>query len=372
MGSRRLRVLGVWALALIVSLLPAGGGVSGASGSRAADRWPEWTWRARIAGAAFEPGETTAEIAERLDELAGQGVTVVLADSPWGWSYDAWVDDAAFQRTAEVITRMTELAHERGLRVVMYLTGLELIAPPERYPGDEHPDWPQIAITGEPILFDDIGNEDEHWLEEGEWDLWISPCSSYLELSLARVRDVMACGVDGLWVDTVYLQYSIGDHDELWPSFDPCSVQGFEAATGLSVPRREDWDDPAWFRWIVWRHEQLAEFIRALWAAAEERRPGIPFFVENWCVDTSGATVYANDPTVFLDEPAISTGHEIGTIDDRIDLGGTGMRAATLEQWLDFRRMVAFARAADRGKPSWILTYGYQPRDSTLLACREV
>jgi hypothetical protein len=41
---------------------------------------------------------------------------------------------------------------------------------------------------------------------------------------------------------------------------------------------------------------------------------------------------------------------------------------ATLDQWLSFRTMIAFARGADRGKPSWILTYGYRPRDSAQLA----
>ena len=42
----------------------------------------------------------------------------------------------------------------------------------------------------------------------------------------------------------MYLQHSIGGHEDLWPSNDPCSVTGFRAATGLTVPTFEDWDDP--------------------------------------------------------------------------------------------------------------------------------
>ncbi len=48
-----------------------------------------------------------------------------------------------------------------------------------------------------------------------------------------------------------------------------------------------------------------------------------------------------------------------------MDQGETGMKQAALEQWLAFRTMIAFARGADRGKPTWVLTYGYQPRDSS-------
>jgi len=336
--------------------------------SSVAFAWPEWARTARIAGASFELEDSEADIDARLDALAAQNVSVVLADSPWGWSYSAWVDDAEFYAVRDRVTTMVQKAHARGLKVVMYQTGLELTSTPERNPGPEHPDWPQRSLDGQPILFNDIRSDQEHWLDEGEWDLWVSPCSSYRQFSLNRVREMVRTGIDGLWVDTVYLQHSIGDHEDLWPSTDPCSVAAFRAATGLGVPTAEDWDNPAWRRWVVWRHWQMADYLLALKEAARQVNPDLVFFEENWNADTSGATYYANDPAEYLAYPDLSTGHEVSTIGDRVDEGETGMQGATLDQWLAFRTMIAFARAADRGKPSWILTYGYRPRDSAQLA----
>ena len=182
------------------------------------------------------------------------------------------------------------------------------------------------------------------------------------------MRDMVETGIDGLWVDTVYLQHSIGKHEDLWPSADPCSISPFLDATGLTLPIVEDWEDHTWQRWIVWRHQQMVDYLLALKHAAREVNPSIVFFEENWNSDSSGATEYANDPAAYLPYSDISTGHEVGTIGDRVDEGQTGMRDATLDQWLAYRTMIAFARAADGVKPSWILTYGYEPRDSEQMA----
>ena len=330
--------------------------------------WPDWSRTARIAGSAFHLEDSEEDIDAALDDLAAQHVSVVLADSPWGWSYSAWVDDTEFYSVRDMVATVVEKAHARGLRVVMYQTGLELTSDPSRKPGVEGSDWPQRSLDGEAILFNDISSDQEHWLDQGEWDLWVSPCSSYRDFSLDRVREMVGTGIDGLWVDTVYLLHSIGSHEDLWPSTDPCSISAFEGATGLTVPIVEDWEDPTWRRWIVWRHRQMVDYLLALKDAAREVNPGLVFFEENWSSDSSGATQYANDPASYLGIPDISTGHEVSTIGDRVDEGQTAMRNATLDQWLAYRTMIAFARAADGGKPSWILTYGYEPRDSEQMA----
>ena len=330
--------------------------------------WPPWSRTARIAGSSFHLEDTEEDIDAALDDLASQQVSVVLADSPWGWSYTAWMDDAEFAAVGEMMTTVVEKTHSRGLRVVVYQTGLELTSQPGPRPNVEDPGWLQRSLSGETIFFNDISSQQEHWLDEGEWDLWLSPCSDYRDFSLDRVRRMAATGIDGLWVDTVYLQHGIGGHQDLWPSTDSCSVSGFESATGFTVPEEEDWDDLTWRRWVVWRHGQMVDFLVALKEAAREVNPDLVFFEENWNTDSSGATQYANDPAAYLPYADMSTGHEVGTIGDRVDVGQTGMRDATLDQWLAYRTMIAFARAADRGKPSWFLTYGYRPRDSAQLA----
>jgi hypothetical protein len=175
-------------------------------------------------------------------------------------------------------------------------------------------------------------------------------------------------GIDGLWVDQAYLQASVGSHHDLWPSTDPCSVAAFKAATNLPLPRRIDWDDPIFRRWIVWRHEQIAEYLRAELQTARAVNPEIFLLHENSSVDSGRSTYVAADPTSLLGVAGAATAHEVETIADRMDRGATGMQGATLEQWLAFRTMIAFARAADRGKPSWVLTYGCKERDSAQLA----
>jgi len=330
--------------------------------------WPDWARTARIAGAFFDLSDTTATIDARLNALVSQNVSVVLADCPWGGSYSAWVDDTTFTAIRNMVTTMVQKAHARGLKVVMYQTGLELTSTPDRNPGPEHPDWPQRSLNGQPTLFNDITNDEEHWLEKGQWDLWISPNSSFREFSVGRVREIVRTGIDGLWVDTVYLCWGIGKHEDLWPSTDAASSASFYAATGLRVPTAENWDSPTWRRWVIWRHSQMTDYLQALKSAARTENPNLVFFEENWNADASGATQYGNDPADYIAYPDISTGHEISTIADRVDKGQSGMQGATLDEWLSFRTMVAFARGADRGKPSWILTYGCKPRDSAQLA----
>ncbi|MCB0085615.1 MAG: hypothetical protein KDE47_31955, partial [Caldilineaceae bacterium] len=120
--------------------------------------WPDWARTARIAGAYFAPDLSDTAIDAQLDELASQQVSVVLADSPWGEAYATWVDDAEFAAVRATIAKVVEKAHTRGLKVVLYQTGLELLSEPTRNPELEHPEWAQMALNGTPLLFNDIAN----------------------------------------------------------------------------------------------------------------------------------------------------------------------------------------------------------------------
>jgi hypothetical protein len=330
--------------------------------------FPQWAYRARIAGSYFDLDDEELNVGAQLGALAGQKASVVLANCPLGSWYKAWADEQAFQRNLALLRQVVDESHRQGLKVVLYLTGLEQIAEGQLNPALEHPDWVQTSIAGRPLDYNDISSEEEHWLEKGLSDVWMAPASPYRDFYLERVKAIAATGLDGLWIDTGYLPTSIGSHDGLWPSHDPLSAERFRAAYGLELPKKEDWKDEAWQRWIVWRHEEIGDFMAAIREAAVAVNPGIAFFNENWSVDGAGATTYANDPTVYAALPDISTGHEVGTLGIRADLGETGMQDATLDQWLSFATMIKFARAADRGKPSWILTYGYQPGDAERLA----
>lgn len=337
-------------------------------------QWPAWSRHARIAGAYFHPSESRAVMETRINRLAKEAVSVIVADSPLGEQYNAWTDAAAFAATRATIEQVVDLAHARNLKVVLYHTGLELIAEPGRHPGVERPAWAQRALDGTPSVYNDVSKRDVHWLDTGIWDFWLHPClctqkdCGYSPLFFKRIRALVRTGIDGLWVDQVYLQSSVGTHHDLWPSSDPCSAKAFQQATGLSAPHQVDWGDPTFQRWVVWRHAQVTAYLRAEVAEARRINPQIVFLTENSCVDSSRSTYVATDPTAFHGIQDLATAHEIETIADRMDRGETGMQLATLDHWLAFRTMVAFARAADRGKPSWILTYGHGTRDSAQLA----
>ena len=104
-------------------------------------------------------------------------VSVVLADSPWGQQYDVWADDDKFRPVRDLVARVVRQAHARGLKVVMYQTGLELLSGSRRNPGPEHPEWAQRTLDGgKPVLFNDVTTEEEHWLKQGVWDFWVTPC----------------------------------------------------------------------------------------------------------------------------------------------------------------------------------------------------
>ena len=336
--------------------------------------WPDWAHTARIAGAYFTATESAAVVDARLAQLAAEHVSVVVADSPLGEQYGAWVDDDCFASARALIARMVALAHSHSLKVVLYLTGLEFISAPGRNPLLEHPEWVQHGLDGRPILYSDVSNDEEHWLHTGIWDFWAHPCGreddpqSLRALAFASIRALVRTGIDGLWIDQVYLQSSVGSHHDLWPSGDPCSAAAFQAATGFALPPCADWDDPVFRRWVVWRHGQLADYLQAVASTARAANPHIVVFNENSCADTARATYVGADPASLLGVSGIATAHELETIADRMDSGETGMQSATLAQWLAFRTMVAFARAVDRGKPTWILTYGYAPHDSARLA----
>ena len=327
--------------------------------------WPDWTWTARIAGAYFAPGESEASIERRLEALVDQNVSVVLADSPWGEQFEAWVDDARFATVKSTVARMVEAAHELGLKVVLYHTGLEMLCSPDNKPGPEYMKWAQIAMDGAPILFNDVTNEQQHWLDQGVWDFWLSPCGdgtpgsdTYRALYFDRVREMVSTGIDGLWVDQVYLQGSVGAHDDLWPSCDPCSAAQFRAATGFAMPVKEDWNDPAFRRWIVWRHSQMAEFLQAEMSVARAVNPQLVFLNENSCADTGRSTYVATDPVSLLSVTGIGTATKSRPSPTAWTEAVPACRHASLDDWLAFRTMAAFARGADRDKPSWILTYG--------------
>ncbi|MFQ5595277.1 MAG: hypothetical protein ACE5HA_14115, partial [Anaerolineae bacterium] len=328
-----------------------------------ASNFPGWAFEARLAGASFELDMTNAEIDARLQQAADQGVTVLVADAPTGWSYTAWADSAEFNQVLALMRdRVFPRAHARGLKVVWYLTGLELVcegcAQTGRDPAAEHPQWMQIDRNGETLQFS--GVQDIFWLEEDDLDVWLSPESPYRDFYIDRIRDIAGSGADGLWIDVIYLLNAIGQFDDLWPSYDPYSQATFQAAYGHASIPAKNWNDLAWRQFVRWRIESITGFTDDVFAAARAVDPDMVFFTENWGMDSNFVTQYAQDPLEFIANPHVATAHEL----EPVDQDNAGMANATYKQWRDYALMVKFGVASNKGKPGWILTYAGAVDDS--------
>lgn len=325
--------------------------------------WPEWAHRARLAGASFELEMSHAEIETKLRKLADEGVSVVVADAPTGWSYTAWTHD---EELNEVLSMMRDevipQAHTMGLKVVWYLTSLELIcsecAATGFDPGTEHPEWLQIDRFGRALEFS--GVQGVFWLEENDYDLWLSPESPYADFYLGQIRKIATAGADGLWMDVAYLLNGLGQFDDLWPSTDPYSQAAFEAASGETGIPAKNWEDLSWRHWIRWRMQSIANFVDSVAEAAHSVDPEILFFTENWCMDSNFVTQYSQDPLDFSASSGVATAHEL----EPIDQDDRGMQDASLEDWQDYALLVRFAVASNSGRPGWVLTYAGAVADS--------
>jgi len=325
--------------------------------------WPSWARTARLAGAAFEPEMSDAVIEAKLDAAVRDGVSVLLADAPTGWSYTAWTRDDELRQTLTLVRdRVAPRAHARGLRVVWYLTSLELVCgecvASGIDPSAEHPDWLQVDRQGRPAQFAAV--EGVFWLEPDDLDAWLAPESPYRAFYLERIRELAGAGVDGLWIDVAYYLNAIGQFEDLWPSTDPSTVAAFAAQTGHKAVPEKGWSDPVWRQWIRWRERSIAAFIREVAAAAHAADPGLLVFTENWGMDSNFVTQYAQDPLDLLDDRGVATAHEL----EPVDQDDRGMLDATLEQWRSYVLMVRFAVASNRKRPAWVLSYASAVDDS--------
>jgi len=338
-----------------------------ASGSRispveASAAWPEWAFQARMAGASFELEMTTAEIEAKLSRLEEEGVSVVIADAPTGWSYTAWTRDDEFNEVLSMMRdRVIPRAHAHNLHLVWYLTSLELIcsecAATGFDPGQEHPDWLQIDCHGQPVEFS--GVEGVFWLERDDYDLWLSPESPYGDFYRGRIRELATSGADGLWMDVAYLLNGLGQFEDLWPSTDAFSRTAFERAYGESIPEK-NWESLPWRHWIRWREESIAAFVRSVAEAAHSVDPDLLFFTENWCMDSNFVAQYAQDPLDFSAASGVATAHEL----EPVDQDDRGMQDAGLEDWQDYALLVRFAVVSNGGRPAWVLSYAGAVSDS--------
>ena len=319
-----------------------------------------WLGQARIAGADLPRNMTAAQIESSLAALAAQDVSVVEADSDLSW----FMTDAEFEAGLELMRRYTAAAHRLGLKVVWYYPTLEVLSPdagrgrPSMY--QAHPTWVQRGLDGKPNVF--YGGKGPrgrvHWVTQGTESAWMSLHSPYPDLFVGRIEKIAATGVDGIWLD-VPLYSDLGAD---WPDAGKAAAAKFKVDTGMAAPRRVDWADPAWRRWIAWRYREMTSFILRVRDAAKAGSSGISIIVETVTLDYDMATLLGLDGSLLKTAPGVIQAWEVDAVSD-----ATAMRGAQPDDWISLIGMSKFAKAASGGKPSWMFTYGKEPDDGLLV-----
>jgi hypothetical protein len=326
----------------------------------APDPGPGWARYARVGGTGYYAGTTKESLEENLDQLVKAGVSVLEGDS----RMSDYMVDAALDQVIAQVQWVTEVAHERNLKVIWYYPSLEVITangedPKTRTMARDHSDWLQVSIGGKPNVF--LGKQGgEHWVDPTAESAWMCHLSPYREYFFERVRRLIKAGVDAIWVDVPLYMNTIVD----WCCTSPYCNARFKADTGMTAPRQKEpaWSDPVWRRWIYWRHEQLARFCEDILSEAKKVEPKIVIVIETFGGDFSSANIMGLDGSFIAPQPQLFRVWEVDSVSNTF-----AMRPASHDDWACKIRMYKFCRACDRGAPTWAFAYGYKELDATLV-----
>lgn len=124
-----------------------------------------------------------------------------------------------------------------------------------------HPGWEQVDAQGTPYgRLAPLYGSGTTLCVNSDWREW----------ALELVREAMRTGLDGVFLDGPVI----------YPGCCYCPVcrAKFEARFGAPIPETEDWSDPVWKQFILFREDSMAEFLRDCRAALLEVNPeGILF-----------------------------------------------------------------------------------------------
>jgi hypothetical protein len=122
-----------------------------------------------------------------------------------------------------------------------------------------HPDWRQVSIRPWPYP----GREYAHSCVNSPYgDALIAYCNWAIE----RFR------LDGAWFDGAFLS-SVWERP--MPLTCGCAAcqKKFKAETGLEIPEKIDWANPAFRRWLAWRYKTFGNYVGRLAHAIRQAHP---------------------------------------------------------------------------------------------------
>ncbi len=274
-----------------------------------AQEYPDWTYGMKIfpfdilypfntafANINGESNTSDSEIRDKLNTAKSNGANVVIFYIDNEQSYETFVDDTGFNQTLNRIKFLVQEAHNRNLKVVCYLNGLEAVTvgatTNQTLPSlaRNKPDWIQIDITGKKMVW--YTTEEVEWIPENSEDAWVSPLSPWRDFFKQRLISLSTTGLDGVYIDASFLP-GVDSFGIKWASSDTYFQDEFQNKYGLSIPTSVDWNSENWRKFIYFRHEVIRNYLGEL-ADVARSNGMIPFFESSSC-DLANGTYLAND-----------------------------------------------------------------------------
>ncbi len=285
-------------------------------------------------------GETSdEEIKNKLTNAKNEGANVIVFYIDNEQSYETFVDETGFNKTLNKIKFLVNEAHNRNLKVVCYLNGLEVItvgaANNQLLPSlaRNYSDWLQIDIAGDKMVW--YTTEEVEWIPGNSEDAWASPLSPWRNFFKQRIISLAGTGLDGVYIDATFLP-GVDSFGIKWASSDSYFTTEFQNSYGLSIPTTENWNSEQWRKFIYFRHEIIRDYLGELAGVARDNGM-IPFFESSSC-DLANGTFLAND-IPFTISGGIACSPEIEPEED----------------YLAAFRMSKVTRDANQNFPMWFL-----------------
>src|ERR1700728_435552 len=323
------------------------------SGTSQNRNWTGQNWTNYVRIGAYGLGNDNAE---RIVQSAQEdGVFGIEVDNDIEGRYESFVNP---EEKLKAIHAVAEKAHAAGNYAFVYIAGTECItANADQTPHTlykEHPDWVQRKITGEPAIF---GGGSAFWIRKGDEDVWVSPYArEWRKTYMARVRQIAATGIDGIYVDIPYWMTHFDGWEDTWASFDDYTVAAFKKETGLDA-RKDlklgDFSDANFRKWVEFRIQTFTDFMHEIDQNAKSVNPQIKTIPEIYPgIEAESVRVGADVYSLYTVVDAIA--HEYS-------FGNSGHMASERKplDWFRFQVGMHTFRAFAQGKATWILNYSW-------------
>jgi len=164
---------------------------------------------------------------------------------------------------ADPIRTYAPIAREKGITLFAYMNmhwyAYEF--------ADRHPDWEQRLGTGDPY-----GRK--HPLYGSGTTFCVN--SGWRTFAFDLIEEIMRTGIDGVFLDGPVV----------YPGCCYCEAcrEKFRALHGEDLPEEEDWNDPRWKRFLRFREQSMADFLREAGERVRKVNPegGIFCNAGNW------------------------------------------------------------------------------------------